>query len=71
VDQASVEDQADLVGAAGVEVVADDVLEERPPGDRPVQDYTAPSSSGAPAVPVRTVRLVTVRFSRSSRHHDK
>ena len=38
VDQAPVEDQADLVGAAGVEVVADDVLEEHPSGDRAVQD---------------------------------
>ena len=37
-DQAPVEDQADLIGATGVEVVADDVLEEHPPGDRPVQD---------------------------------
>ena len=36
-DQAPVEDQADLVGAAGVEVVADDLLEEHPPGDRPVE----------------------------------
>jgi hypothetical protein len=32
-----VEDQADLVGAADVEVVADDLLEEDPPGHRPVQ----------------------------------
>jgi hypothetical protein len=35
--QFAVEDQADLVGPAGVEVVADDVFEEHPPRDRPVQ----------------------------------
>ena len=28
---------ADLVGAADVEVVADDLFEEHPPGHRPVQ----------------------------------
>ena len=35
--QLAVEDQSDLVGTAGVEVVADDLLEEHPPGHRPVQ----------------------------------
>jgi hypothetical protein len=33
----AVEDQADLVGAADVEVVADHLLEEDPAGDRAVQ----------------------------------
>jgi hypothetical protein len=32
-----VEDEADLVGAPGVEVVADDLFEEHPPGHRAVQ----------------------------------
>ncbi len=32
VDQAPVEDEADLVGAPGVEVVADDLFEEQTPG---------------------------------------
>jgi hypothetical protein len=35
--QPPVEDQRDLIGAAGVEVVPDDLLEEHPPGHRPVQ----------------------------------
>ena len=35
--QPPVEDQRDLVGAADVEVVADDLLEEDPPGHRLVQ----------------------------------
>ena len=34
---ASGEDQPDVVGAADVEVVADDLLEEDPPGDRGVE----------------------------------
>lgn len=34
---ASVEDQGDLVGAADVEVVTDDLLEEDPPGYGPIQ----------------------------------
>ena len=33
----AVEDQADLVGAADVEVVADDLFEEHPPRDRRVE----------------------------------
>jgi hypothetical protein len=36
-DDAPVEDQADLVGAADVEVVVQDLLEEDPPGHRAVQ----------------------------------
>jgi hypothetical protein len=36
-DQPPVEDQGDLVGAADVEVVADDVFEEHPAGDRLVE----------------------------------
>ena len=35
---AAVEDQADLVRAAGVEVVPDDLLEEDPPGHGSVED---------------------------------
>ena len=35
---APLEDQRDLVRAAEVEVVADDLLEEDPPGGRPAQD---------------------------------
>ena len=35
--QAAVEDQADLIGAADVEVVADDLLEEDPTGHRVVE----------------------------------
>ncbi|MDT7697680.1 MAG: hypothetical protein QOJ30_5 [Pseudonocardiales bacterium] len=34
---APVEDQADLVGASDVEVVPDDLLEEHPPTDGPIQ----------------------------------
>src|SRR5215510_722107 len=37
-DQAPGEDQADLIRAADVEVVAQDLLEEDPPGQRGVQD---------------------------------
>ena len=36
-DDAPVEDQLDLVRAADVEVVADHLLEEDPPGDRRVE----------------------------------
>ena len=36
-DDAPVEDQRDPVGAADVEVLADDLLEEHPPGQGPVQ----------------------------------
>jgi hypothetical protein len=36
-DDPAGEDQGDLVRAADVEVVADDLLEEEPPGDRGVQ----------------------------------
>jgi hypothetical protein len=36
-DQAAVEDQTDLVGAADVQVVADDLFEEDPPRHGPVQ----------------------------------
>ena len=36
-DDAPVEDQADLVGAADVEVVVQHLLEEDPPGDRAVE----------------------------------
>jgi hypothetical protein len=34
---ASIEDQADLVGAADVEVVVQDLLEEDPPGHRTIE----------------------------------
>src|SRR5579863_1156843 len=37
-DDLAAEDQRDLVRAADVEVVADDLLEEDPPGGRPAQD---------------------------------
>ena len=36
--QLAVEDEADLVGAADVEVVVQHLFEEDPPGDRAVQD---------------------------------
>ncbi len=35
--EAAVEDETDLVGAAEVEVVPDDLFEEDPPGDGPVE----------------------------------
>ncbi len=37
VDDASAEDQTDLVGTADVEVVVQDPFEEDPPGDRAVE----------------------------------
>jgi len=37
VEDSAVEDQPDVVGAADVEVVADDLLEEHPPEHRRVQ----------------------------------
>ena len=44
-DDAPVEDQPDLIGAADVEVVVQDLLEEDPPGDRAVEHWVSENSA--------------------------